>query len=125
MKSYCKILKKYFLLCTALCTCITFCSCAAQREIRRNRSNMAKIRKGMSKKQVIAIMGEPVKGEKYSKGNVLFYYTKQVWMDGLVTRDECTAIRFDDENRVISWGKGASTGIYDTDRIPVRMKSRK
>ena len=84
----------------------------AYKEIERNQTNLARIRKGMTKEQVIAIMGEPVKGESYCSENVFYYYTRQVWMDGLVTRDECTPIAFDYFGKVIGWGPDFNTGIY-------------
>ena len=89
-------------------------------EIDRNQKNLAKIRKGMTKKQVLEIMGEPVKGESYCTDKVFFYYTRQSWMDGMVMRDECTPIAFDDFDRVVGWGPDFNTGIYD---IPV-LKSK-
>ena len=41
----------------------------------------------------------------------------RVGMDGLVTRDECTPIAFDDYGKVIGWGPAFNTGVYDTSRI--------
>ena len=81
-------------------------------EIERNQKNLAKIRKGMTKKQVLEIMGEPVKGEAYCTDNVFFYYTRQSWMDGMIMRDECTPIAFDEFGRVIGWGPDFNTGLY-------------
>ena len=88
-------------------------------EISRNQKNLAKIRKGMTKKQVLQIMGEPVKGEAYCTDRVFFYYTRQSWMDGMVMRDECTPIAFDEFDRVIGWGPNFNTGIYH--QIPVEQ----
>ena len=81
-------------------------------EIERNQKNLAKIRKGMTRAEVLKIMGEPIKGEAYCTDKVLFYYTRQSWMDGMVMRDECTPIAFDDYDRVIGWGPDFNTGIY-------------
>ena len=105
--------RKYALLCTALFFCFLSCSCAYS-EIRRNQTNLAKIRKGMTRKQVLQIMGKPVENKRFSKsGKELFYYTQQQWMDGLVTRDECTPIAFDDNDRVRGWGQDFNTGLYE------------
>ena len=90
---------------------LTLCSCFYA-EIARNEKNLARIRKGMTKKQVIEIMGEPIKGESYCTDNVFFYYTRQSWMDGMVMRDECTPIAFDEFDRVIGWGPNFNTGVY-------------
>lgn len=90
---------------------LALCSCFYA-EIERNEKNLAKIRKGMTKKQVIEIMGEPIKGESYCTDKVYFYYTRQSWMDGMVMRDECTPIAFDEFDRVIGWGPNFNTGVY-------------
>ena len=82
-------------------------------EMDRNQKNLARIRKGMTKKQVLEIMGEPIKGEAYCSEKVFFYYTRQSWMDGMVMRDECTPIAFDEFDRVIGWGPDFNTGLYD------------
>lgn len=105
----------FLLLCVSVMT-LTLTSCFYA-EIERNQKNLAKIRKGMTKKQVLEIMGEPVKGEIYCTDKVFFYYTRQSWMDGMVMRDECTPIAFDDFDRVIGWGPDFNTGLY---HIPVR-----
>ena len=111
-----KIAMKHILglLCAgALTLALTSCFYA---EIDRNEKNLAKIRKGMDRKEVLKIMGEPVKGEAYCSDKVIYYYTRQSWMDGMVMRDECTPIAFDDYDRVIGWGPNFNTGLYD---IPV------
>ena len=100
---------------------LTLCSCFYA-EIARNEKNLAKIRKGMTKKQVLEIMGEPIKGESYCTDKVFFYYTRQSWMDGMVMRDECTPIAFDDFGQVIGWGPDFNTGIYD---IPVKSAKKR
>lgn len=82
-------------------------------EIDRNQTNLAKIRRGMTKEKVIEIMGQPITGEAYCNDKVFYYYTRQVWMDGLVTRDECTPIAFDDNDRVRGWGQDFNTGLYE------------
>ena len=69
--------KKYTLVCTALLLCLLGCSCAWQKEIRQNRMNLAKIRKGMTRKQVLQIMGKPETNKRFSPDDkVWFYYTK-------------------------------------------------
>ena len=91
-------------------------SCACK-EMETNMANLATIRVGMDKEQVLKIMGPPVAGETYCSDKVFYYYTNQRWMDGLVTRDECTPIAFDDYGKVIGWGPAFNTGVYDTSRI--------
>ena len=103
--------KNVFKLFGALVPAVMLCSCYPA-EISRNQANLAKIRKGMTKKQVLEIMGEPVKGEAYCTDKVFFYYTRRNWMDGMIMRDECTPIAFDEFDRVIGWGPDFNTGLY-------------
>ncbi|MBQ9337095.1 MAG: DUF3192 domain-containing protein [Lentisphaeria bacterium] len=97
---------------TAGILAVTLSSCFYA-EIERNQKNLAKIRKGMTRKQVLEIMGEPVKGEAFCTDHELFYYTRQSWMDGMIMRDECTPIVFDEFDRVIGWGYDYHSGILD------------
>ena len=69
-------------------------------ETTKNRENVEKLKKGMSKDEVIAVMGEPVTGEVYCKPNVLFYYTECKWSDGNITSDECTPLVFEKDKLV-------------------------
>ena len=78
-------------------------SCAVYREASKNRDNVEKLKKDMSKAEVIAVMGEPVKGEVYCKPDVLFYYTGTKWSDGNTTSDECTPLVFE-KDRLIGSG---------------------
>jgi Small protein A (tmRNA-binding) len=105
------IVKKIIVL-SAAAVCLTAFSSCAYKEMDRNKKNLASIRVGMDRAQVLKIMGEPVKNETYCSEKVYFYYTGQKWMDGLVTRDECTPIAFDDYGKVIGWGPGFGTGVY-------------
>ena len=75
-------------------------SCAAYFESHKNKENVGKLKKGMSKAEVIAVMGEPVVGEVYCKPNVLFYYTDTKWSDGNITRDECTPLVFEKDKLI-------------------------
>ena len=113
-------MKKIFLLLFAGTLAVLLSSCFYA-EIERNQKNLAKIRKGMSRQEVLKIMGEPVKGEAYCTEKVLFYYTRQSWMDGMIMRDECTPIAFDDFDRVIGWGPDFNTGLYDVP-VPAELK---
>lgn len=105
-------LKNLVLFLTAGALTVLLSSCFYA-EIERNQKNLAKIRKGMTKQQVLEIMGEPVKGEVYCNDKEFFYYTRQSWMDGMIMRDECTPIVFDDFDRVIGWGYDYHSGILD------------
>ena len=108
-----KNLLHFLYICCSVVILSLLCSCASMAEKERNLANLAKIRRGLDKKEVLAIMGEPVKGEKYCSENVWYYFTQTQWMDGLITRDECTPIVFDYFGKVAGWGKEFNTGMYD------------
>lgn len=94
-------MKRLFVLMGILLLTVFNTSCSS---IDKNRENVKKLSIGMNKEQVLEIMGEPLKNESYNKPNIWFYQTKQKWMDGVITRDECTPIVFDEANTVIGWG---------------------
>lgn len=57
----------------------------------------------MTKQEVLAIMGEPLKNEVYNTENAWFYFTEVKWSDGRITRDECTPVFFKDD-KLAGWG---------------------
>ena len=68
-------------------------------------ANMEKskaLRVGMTKAQVIAIMGQPVQ-EDFSTPDRWFYFVNSVWTDGLTTEEECMPLIFE-KGRLIGWG---------------------
>lgn len=73
------------------------------KEAAENRTNLEKIKVGMTQAQVKEIMGEPLK-EVYSAPDIWFYYTKYQWFDGMNTRDECTPLMFNAEGILIGIG---------------------
>jgi outer membrane protein assembly factor BamE (lipoprotein component of BamABCDE complex) len=92
-----------FLIIFILTSCTTW-------EIRqsRNRDNLMRIDLGMSKDQVVLIMGKPDLNEAYQTADggalvILFYYTNRKWADGNVTKDECTPLVFEN-GKLIGWG---------------------
>jgi len=93
-----KKIVSFFALITAIAT---LCSCSS---VPNNAEKIKDLKKGMTKQQVINLLGEPLKFEKYHEPNIWFYQTKSVWMDGIITRDECTPIVFDDLEMVSGWG---------------------
>ncbi len=72
-------------------------------ERQRNIENSARLRVGMSKQQVLEIMGEPLKDEAYASPDVWFYYVDTKWYDGLATHDECMPLVFKD-GELAGWG---------------------
>ncbi|MBE6408007.1 MAG: DUF3192 domain-containing protein [Lentisphaerae bacterium] len=83
-------------------------------EAHRNSENLKQVSVGMTKDQVREIMGEPVQ-EKYSLDNVWFYFTRVCWMDGQVTRDECTPLVFNEEGVLKGIGYPYYQKILDQD----------
>lgn len=72
-------------------------------EINRNIENSKQLRVGMTKEQVLQIMGEPLTKAAFHEENVWHYFVRINWYDGLYTRDECMPLVFKD-NQLIGWG---------------------
>lgn len=70
----------------------------------RNNENLAKLKIGMTKQEVLSIMGEPLKDEVYNTENTWYYFTQVKWSDGMITRDECTPVFFKDD-KLAGWGQ--------------------
>ncbi len=85
-------------------------SCTAPWQIvqQRNRDNLMRVDLGMTREQVIEIMGKPDLNEAYLTDDggtllILFYYTNRKWADGNFTKDECTPLVFENA-KIIGWG---------------------
>ena len=61
-----------------------------------------KLRVGMTKQEVLKIMGNPVE-EEYNKPDVWYYYIDTKWHDTFTTRDECTPLVFKN-GKLLGWG---------------------
>jgi len=72
-------------------------------EIRRNLNNAEKLRVGMTKEQVLAIMGEPLSQEAFNTPDCWYYFVEVRWIDGLYTEDECMPLVFKD-GKLVGWG---------------------
>ena len=94
-------------LCAAACALgtgmLAGCGGLPWQEISRNVENSKSLRVGMTKAEVLDVMGEPVSDETYCTPDVWFYYHKTVWADGLVTEDECMPLVFED-GKLAGWG---------------------
>lgn len=75
--------------------------CASEAAV--NMENAKRLRVGMTKAEVIAIMGEPVK-ENFSSPDRWHYFVDPVWADGLTTEEECMPLIFE-KGRLAGWGK--------------------
>ena len=101
-------MKRYFidgaLALGVLLTLVFSAGCAtpwdtAADNIRRSRD----LRVGMTKNEVLAVMGEPIRDEIFCKPDLWYYYIETVWFDGLVTEDECMPLIFE-EGKLVGWG---------------------
>jgi outer membrane protein assembly factor BamE (lipoprotein component of BamABCDE complex) len=72
-------------------------------EASTNAENAKRLRVGMTKAEVLAIMGEPVK-ETFATPDRWYYFINPVWSDGLTTEEECLPLIFE-KGRLAGWGK--------------------
>ena len=87
---------------------IVLLSGCVSREINRNLENAQKLRCGMSKTQVISIMGEPLKNQKYADDNNWYYRDQICSFDCQDTADECMILVFEND-KLIGWGRDFNT----------------
>ena len=116
-------MKKWFLagLCAGLGAMI-LTGCATVNPYQRAKENVANsklLRVGMTKAEVLKIMGEPERNETFNQPDVWFYYFETNWLDGFITEDECFPLLFKD-GKLIGWGNAFYTRhrIENRDRIP-------
>jgi hypothetical protein len=87
----------------------------------KNRNNLIKLSLGMSKDQVMTLMGTADLSEAYIQQSaqqgeankevlVLFYRTQHTHSDGKTTKDECTPIVLNN-NALVGWGDTAYSKI--------------
>lgn len=82
-----------------------------QSEQRDNRQNMTKLSLGQDRSDVLAQMGDPTfteafKSEDGTPYQILFYRTHREHGDGETTKDETTAVVFEND-KLIGWGNDA------------------
>ncbi len=87
----------------------TLVGCASpQQRMSKNNNALLNLEMGMSKQQVIGVMGKPDLNEAYKslRGKsivIFFYYTQKKWSDGSVTKDETTPVVIEN-GELIGWG---------------------
>jgi len=69
-----------------------------------NNQHITKLRVGMTKEEVLKIMGLPLINQTYNKPNIWFYYTDWDWADAAITKSECTPLVFED-GILLGWGQ--------------------
>ncbi len=80
-----------------------FLSGCAYKEININLANAQKLRRGMTKDQVLQVMGEPLKNQRHADENNWYYRNQVRCFDGQCTADECTVLVFENDV-LIGWG---------------------
>ena len=78
--------------------------CMPWREAQTNVENSKNLRVGMTKVEVLRIMGEPLQDETFCRPDLWYYYIETVWADGLVAEEECMPLVFKD-GILIGWGR--------------------
>ena len=84
---------------TVITLFVTGCGLSSQYT---NFENSAKLRVGMTKEQVLAIMGKPLDAV-FAKPDVWYYYIETRWHDGQETIDECMPLVFK-ADKLAGWG---------------------
>ena len=86
---------------------------------KNNVENSKKLRIGMTKAEVIAVMGEPLKDEAFHRPDVWFYYFNMNWGDGFVTEEECFPLVFEN-SKLAGWGNAyyTRTRLENKNRVP-------
>ena len=68
----------------------------------RNIDNSKRLRVGMTKNEVLEVMGSPLADETFCKPDCWYYYIEPVWVDGLTTEEECMPLVFEN-GLLIGW----------------------
>ncbi len=98
----------YIVICGLICFLPVSCSFMSKYDpgfIQRaqNLKHLKLIKKGMTKQEVLTIMGEPQRYGKIQQTNIWFYYTVWDWADAAVSEIECTPLVFEND-QLIGWG---------------------
>ena len=85
----------------------------------KNINNAKQLRIGMTKDEVLTVMGEPLKDESFSKPDLWYYYYDCNWLDGFITVEECFPLVFK-EGKLIGWGNRfyAAWRLENRDFVP-------
>lgn len=95
------------------------CSVNPFETAKNNVENSKKLRVGMTKAEVLSVMGEPVKNEAFHRPDVWFYYFNMNWGDGFVTEEECFPLVFEN-SKLVGWGNMyyTRTRLENKNRVP-------
>jgi len=78
----------------------------------KNNDALLNLEMGMTKQQVVAVMGKPDLNEAYQSlyGKpvvIYFYYTQRKWSDGNVTKDETTPVVLEN-GKLVGWATNST-----------------
>ena len=85
-----------------LAALLVFCLTGCYSQASKNLEHSRQLRVGMTKAEVLKIMGEPVK-EEFSTPDRWYYFVNPVWGDGLTTEEECMPLIFE-KGKLAGWG---------------------
>lgn len=81
-----------------------------------NKVQIAKLEFGVSRQEIIALLGAPDISEAKKEGSgrvqVMFYRTEHKQADGITTQNECTPLLFKNDE-LVAWGDGAYKSYND------------
>ncbi|MFQ3235842.1 MAG: outer membrane protein assembly factor BamE (lipoprotein component of BamABCDE complex) [Paraglaciecola sp.] len=81
-----------------------------------NKVQVSKLELGVSKQQILAILGSPdiseAKKSAHDTWQVMFYRTQHIKADGITTQDECTALLLENDV-LVAWGDSAYKDYID------------
>ena len=97
------MMRQAFLLASVLSALLLAGCSMPWREAQINVENSKSLRVGMTKAEVLKIMGDPLQDETFCRPDLWYYYIETVWADGLVAEEECMPLIFE-KGRLIGWG---------------------
>ena len=85
----------------------------------KNVNNAKQLRIGMTKAEVLTIMGEPLKNETFNQPDIWYYYYDCNWLDGMITEEECFPLVFVN-GKLAGWGNRFYTQwrLANKDQVP-------
>lgn len=104
---------------TAVLVCTGCESLNPYKVAEKNINNAKNLRVGMTKAEVLTVMGEPLKDEAFNRPDLWYYYCDVDWLDGFYTESECFPVVFKD-GKVIGFGNQfyARYRLENKDRVP-------
>ena len=83
----------------------TFAYNEVQKTVKKNNKALLSINIGLSKEQVLDLMGEPERSEGYAWGSSWLYRTAMTSGVYGTADSDFTPVMFDNSNRLLGWGR--------------------